>query len=313
MDAFRARVVDAMGNNSRSMEMDIVDVQPGSAVEIAASLLNQPATFINDSQRLPIKLANAQVAKNLPGGVVVVFSGTVGAMSSPYVGVIKAETQSGFQRQADAVNFFSDLFLTPAIKLYKIGMFVREGAAGLTLPEGWRAHVYDSEMSIGNREGAARYFFGTFLGCEIPVNSAALTKAFFEHTKDFIASMPVTPEKKNDLLTSLYTYLKVDTTPTITVNDFSTTFIPVDARDGYQKFMSDKKVPLTAIQKDIAALGTSLRLRKVGFRNNIKLTAPPEVFKEMFEIKTIPHDGAKPGQPSHWTIITIKDQISEQE
>ncbi|MDP2377627.1 nucleoid-associated protein [Reyranella sp.] len=318
MDAFKERVVEAMGSNSQSMEMDIADSAVNSGVEIAASLLaKSAAAYALESQRFPTKLANVQTAKNLPGGMVLIFSGTVGAASYPFVGIIKAETQTGFRRQVGQgtidAQFVKDLFLTPAAKLYKIGVFIRDGAANSPFPEGWRAHVYDNQMTSSNRDGAARYFFESFLGCAIPVNSAALTKAFFENTREFIKAMPATPEKKNDLLTSLYTYLKVDQTPTITVNAFSTSFLPTSVRDGYRDFMKEKKVPLTSIQKDIADIGNALRLQRVGFRNNIRLTAPPEAFQDMIEIETLPQKNAKPGQPSAWTRITIKDQISDQE
>lgn len=66
------------------------------------------------------------------------FSGTVGSPARPFVGVIKAETQTGFRRQvtsggAIGAQFINDLFLTPAAKLYKIGMFIRDGAASASL------------------------------------------------------------------------------------------------------------------------------------------------------------------------------------
>ncbi len=318
MDAFRERVVDALGNNSQSMEMDIVEAQAGSAVELSSTLLGQTDhAFVTMSQVFADKLANAQSARNWPGGIVIVFAGTVGAVSHHFVGVIKAETQTGFKRDVQpgllSAQYFDDLFLTPAAKLYKIGVFIQHRTTARPLPKDWKAFVYDSQMSSGHRDGAARYFFGSFLGCEIPTNSAALTKSFFENTREFIQELDVPPGKKNDLLTSLYTYLKVDQTPTIEVNAFSTAYIPVENRDNYRAFMEDKKFPLTAVVKDIADIGSALKLQRVGFRNNIRLTAPPEAFRDLISIEALPQKHAGPGEPSTWTRITIRDQISEQE
>lgn len=318
MDAFRERVVDAMGSNAQSMEMDISDAGPNSGVEIAQSLLSKTkdVDYAPESHRYATKLATVQTARNLPGGMVIVFSGTVGHHSHPFVGVIKAETQSGFRPEMTSgtisAQFLTDLFLTPASKLYKIGVFIREGTGRDPLPQGWRAHVYDNQMTLSSREGAARYFFETFLGCSIPVDGALLTKAFFENTRDFIKGMPVTPEKKSDLLTSLYTYLKVDQAPTITVNTFSTNFLPANSRDAYRHFMQEKKVPLTAIPKDITNLGNALRLRRLGFGNNIRLTAPPEAFGTTITMETVQHKGRK-AESDTWTVITIKGPISDQE
>lgn len=313
MEMFKERVVDAMGAVSQSMEMEIAEAGPESAVAIALSLVGtSDATFVADSMKFADKLANAQLAKNLPGGKLVVFSGTIGATPRPFVAVIKAEKQSGFRERGTALEFFKDLFLTPASKLYKIGFFVQM-AAGQTLPQGWTAHVYDSQMTTQNREGAAKYFFGTFLGCQIPQNSAHLTRVFFDHTRTFIRSLPVEPEVRDDLLTSLYTYLKVDQTPTIQVNNFSTAYLPTEARDDYTSFMQGKNFPLNAVQKDISEVGSQLRKRRVRFSGSIELSAPPESFKELIIMETVKAEGAAPGQPGQWTIITIKDRIQTQE
>jgi hypothetical protein len=313
LEMFKERVVDAMGAVSQSMEMEIAEAGPESAVALASSLVGTPdATFVAESVKFADKLANAQLAKNLPGGKMVVFSGTIGASPRPFVAVIKAEKQSGFRERGTALEFFTDLFLTPASKLYKIGFFVQM-TAGQALPQGWTAYVYDNQMTTQNREGAAKYFFGTFLGCRIPQNSAHLTRVFFDHTRTFIRALPVEPEVKDDLLTSLYTYLKVDQTPTIQVNNFSTAYLPTEARDDYTNFMQGKNFPLNAVQKDISEVGSQLRKRRVRFSGSIELSAPPESFKDLISMETVAADGAAPGQPTQWTIITIKDRIQTQE
>lgn len=314
MDVFKERVVDAMGTASQSMEMDIVDATAESAVATASSLLGKTdKAFVAESAKFADKLAAAQVPKNLPGGILIVFDGTVNAASHPFVAVIKAEKQTGFRERGASLQFLKDLFLTPASKLYKIGFFVREGAAQRTLPQGWKAFVYDSHMTGANRDGAAKYFFELFLGCRFPENSAYLTRAFFEHTRDFIRSLAVEPEIKDDLLTSLYTYLKVDHSPTIQVNNFSTSYLPADKQDAYSNFMRGKHFPLTAVQKDTAEIKTQLRKRRVSFSGSIELSAPPESFKSLITMETVPNDAVDPGQPSEWTRITIKDRIREQE
>jgi hypothetical protein len=202
MEMFKERVVDAMGTESQSMEVEIVDASTGGAVEISASLLGKTdGAFITESRKFADRLTQIQVQRNLPGGVLVVFSGTVFASSLPFVAVIKAEKQTGFHERGLSIQFLKDLFLTPASKLYKIGFFIRDGDARLALPDGWKAFVYDSHMSSTKREGAAKYFYDLFLGCKIPQNSAYLTRSFFEHTREFIRALPVEPEMKDDFAT----------------------------------------------------------------------------------------------------------------
>lgn len=315
LEVFRQRVTDAMGTSSQSMEMEIAEAGAESAVGLAHSLIGKTdAAFVRESAKFADKLAKAQTGKNLPGGVLVVFHGTVMAASHPYVAVIKAEKQTGFRERGTSLQFFRDLFLTPASKLYKIGFFVQDGKVGKALPEGWNASVYDSLMSAANRESAAKYFYETFLGCRIPENSAFLTRSFFENTKAFIRNLPAEPEVKDDLLTSLYTYLKVDQTPTIQVNTFSTSYLPNERRDDYRAFMEGKNFPMTAVQKDTADIKSQLRKRRLKFSGSIELSAPPESFKDMITIEAVPAEGdALPGQPAQWTRITIRDRIRGQE
>lgn len=314
MEVFKERVVDAMGTASQSMEMEIAEAGAESAAAIGSSLLGKvDEVFVTGSRQFADKLAAAQMARNLPGGILVVFNGTVGVASHPFVAVIKAEKQTGFRQRGTSLQFLKDLFLTPASKLYKIGFFVREGAARRPLPEGWKAFIYDSHMTTANRDGAAKYFFGHFLGCRIPENGAYLTRAFFEHTREFIHELPVEPEVKDDLLTSLYTYLKVDQAPTIQVSAFSTSYLTPENQDDYRNFMASKHFPLTAVQKDTTDIKARLRKRRVRFSGSIELTAPPESFQDLIEMETVPADGAMRGQPNEWTRITIKDRIRGQE
>lgn len=314
MDVFRERVVDAMGTASQSMQMEIADAGADSAVALASSLIaTADPGFLSDSSKFADKLASAQMSKSLPGGILVVFDGSVQAAGYPLVGVIKAEKQTGFRQGGTSLQFLKDLILTPASKLYKIGIFVREGAPTAQLPLDWNAFVYDSHMTSANRDGAAKYFFEHFLGCRIPQNSAYLTRAFFEHTRDFVRQLPFEPEVKDDLLTSLYTYLKVDQTPTIQVSAFSTTYLPPDCQDDYRAFMENKHFPMNAVQKDPAELKAQLRKRRIRFTGSIELTGPPESFKELISIETFPADGPVDGQPSEWTRITIRDRIRGQE
>lgn len=315
MDMFRERVIDALGTSSQSMEMEIADRGVESAVVHAGSLLGMPDdNFISSSGKFADKLAQAQVAKNLPGGVLIVFSGTVNAASHPFVGVIKAEKQTGFREgSGTSLQFFRDLFLTPASKLYKIGFFLCANDSDQSDPDGWKVFVYDSHMTAANRQGAAKYFYELFLGCRVPENSAYLTRTFFESTREFIRQLPIGAEDKDDLLTSLYTYLKVDQTPTIEVSSFSNSYLPTESRDDYETFMVSKNFPMNAVQKDVSDIKSQLRKRRVQFTGSIELTAPPEAFQDLIEMVAIPAEGSGAEEIPAWTRITIKDRIRNQQ
>ncbi|RWD31163.1 nucleoid-associated protein [Mesorhizobium sp.] len=316
-DDIRDRVVSAVGSHSQSMLMQIKPVTPGCAVEIARDLMSLPdAAFVTQSRRFADRLAEAQLRRDLPGGVLVVFEGNAGNPQRPYIGVVKAEKHSGFrQGAAMTVQYFRDLFLTPQAKLYKIGMFVRMDAHAVGgLPAGWEATVYDSQMTSSNREGAAQYFYEGFLGCTLPQNSARLTKRFFDETREFIKNQNIPEEQKIDLYSSLYTYLKVDQGQTIQTAAFANQYLDAGLSDSYADFMAQREFPDNAVAKDLSDVQNQLRRRKVGFSRSIQLTAPPDAFDELVTVHEIAGEPNQPGGPAPiWTQITIRDRIREQE
>lgn len=152
------------------------------------------------------------------------------------------------------------------------------------------------------------------MGLKFPQNGATRTKEFHDHTKDFIKGLDISPERKNDLLNALITYLKVDQSPSIQVAEFSQAYLAEpEIRDGYEEFMTEKNFPLTAINKDLAYVEKSLKFRRVVFSQGIKLTGPAEQFAEKITIEQILGDHGEDGAAAPWTKIIIKSPIQLQE
>ncbi|WP_137871631.1 nucleoid-associated protein [Sphingopyxis sp. 2PD] len=219
LNAFRSRVLAAFKSDGHCMEMAIRDSGAGSAVAIGAELLNgaNDADFILQSRHFADKLAASQTSQRIPGGVVVVFEGSVGQPANRFFAVMKAELHEAFQKTGNLqARFVSDLFLSKGTKLYKIGLFMDEGAADdADFPDGWSPLLFDQLLTASRRDGAANYFYSNFLGLDIPEDSAHRVKQFFEQTKSYIRSSNLPRDQKVDLFNGLYTYLKVDQSPTI--------------------------------------------------------------------------------------------------
>ena len=321
MTALRDRLIKALGQSSRCMEMDLQFDGVGSGVDLAKRLLEAGENFALTSREVATKLAGAQTRQDLPGGIVVVLIGTAGMPGKRFVCKLKAEPHNGFTRVAAAgvisLQFLKDLILTPQTRLYKIGCFVeldKDAPANTPLASNWKAFIYDETMSTSNKLSAANYFYDGFLGLKFPQNGATRTKEFHDHTKDFIKGLDITPERKNDLLNALITYLKVDQSPSIQVAEFSQAYLAEpEIRDGYEGFMTEKNFPLTAINKDLAYVEKSLKFRRVVFSQGIKLTGPAEQFAEKITIEQILGDQGEDGAAAPWTKIIIKSPIQLQE
>lgn len=320
VDAFCARIMDAMGRASRALEMTISKTEAGSACALADQLIDlDDALFVSASSAVANKLTSAQTSRGLPGGILVVFTGTAGHPAKRIVGYIKAETHSGFTRQQEAngsisLKFLTNLLLTPQTKLYKIGIFVEADATVADLQAGWRAFIYDDQISASNKLTAAQYFYEGFLGCSFPETSARRTREFHDYTKDFIQRIDIPEERKVDLHNALVSYLKVDQSPTVQTSVFAQTYFDEPAlRDAYAEFMASKKFPTAAIHKDLADVTTALRYRKVSFSGDIKLIVPADKFESMIRMEAIEGDADAQGQIPTWTRITVKDRIRKQE
>jgi 37-kD nucleoid-associated bacterial protein len=315
MGALRERIIAATGSQSQSMDMTIAKFDASSAAALAAKLIvaASDADFVLQSKEVANRLADAQQTRNIPGGVLAIFTGLAGNPALPLAGYIKAELHGGFLRAQNlTIEYIKTLFMTPQTKLYKIGLFSYDGGVIRPLPGGWTASVYDSHMSLANPEGAARYFFEGFLGLELPQSAPRMTRKFWESTRKFIQNSSIPEERKADLYTSLYSYLKVNQTPTVEVAVFANTYLEPSVRDRYSQYMIAESFPLNAVPKDLSELTNKLKKRRVNFSRDVQLSAPADAFAELIKIETVNKDGI-PDTGGTWTRITVKDRIREQQ
>lgn len=319
MTAFRLRMTDALSGQSQSLKMRISKHDAGSFLGLAENLIgSNDDEFLAWSQGLANKLAEAQMARRIPGGMLIVFDGSVGAASVPFVGVIKAETQAGFRRSRNGeraiVEFLNNIFLTPATRLYKIGLMLQDDGAK-PKPEGWRAFVFDSNISASNREAAAAYFYESFLGCVLPSDGPYETAKFFDLTKEYVRKADLPPERKRDLIDSLYVFVRDEQDPTFTVDQYGDRYLPPELRDGYGEFMRNRKFTPNAVMRDTSQMGRRLHRRRLKFGADIELSASPEALANKVTIETVAVPVAidarvADGEPAIWTRITIREALT---
>lgn len=309
---FKERFVNAMGSNSHSIEMSIEKTEENSLFRTICDMMHaSDNVFIKDSKHVAKRLVEAQVSRKIPGGIVVIFSGTVGRNNYNYCGIIKAEVHAGFMKVFDrdkglAIEFISNLLLTPQQKLYKIGVFICKKNSGEEITQDdLLAFVYDHNMTAMETRQVAIYFYETFLGCNISPTDKKLTQDFYYNTKRFIDEADIDDEQKVDLHSGLYSYLKTDTGGTIKVSEFANRYFEnEELRQKYQVFMRDKKMPGRAISKDLTYLKNKLKRRSMFFTSNVKISGPAERFPELVKITE---------QNENQTVVTITGKIKTQE
>lgn len=323
MEAFKVRVKDALGEGSKAVQMKIVDQGASDLAHLVNKMVDQEEVdFAVSSYDIAKNLTNAQQRKSLSGGIVVVFTGTQGYPPKKFLGIIKAEVHSGYEKNLNINNeislkFIEEVLLTPSSRLYKTAGFFEKpnsNPSSSDLNDVWKVMVSDTQISKADGKAAAQYFYSDFLGCGYPDTSARTTKQFYDATGDFITCLDTSESIKNDFLNALTTYLKVDTSSTISSSEFASKYFnDVDLQDAFTSHMKESGLPTSAFTKDIEHIESKLQFRKIRFSGNLKITGPSKAFRELVTIEAIDGDPDESGEPTAWTKIIIKDKIANQE
>lgn len=309
MDILTQRVTEVMGNPSFSVEMNVHRDGSESTFQCAAPLIRaSDPDFLRASCRIADNLNDAQQRSNIPDSVLLVATGMAGNSQNNIVALVKAETQDGFSFSTEEgdiqVDFIRDLFLTKDQKLYKVGLFVesRKDSVGESLRSvsDFDVLVYDSNLRRSSN--AAMYFYQTFLGCEYSRSGKQLTKEFFDQHQEYLDKLDVDSERRKDLKTHLYSYLKSER-DLIYTTEFANEYLPEENRASYLEYMEQHDVPERAIKKDLALVKSSLKNRQIRFRNGVTIRARADNFDEKVQIEE---------EGLNSTLVRVFEGIEEQ-
>lgn len=321
MSAFKSRVNKALGEDSKAVQMDIVRQDANDLPTLVDKMCDQDdEEFTLSSFEIAMKLANAQHRRSIPGGILVAFSGIHGYSNQPFLGLIKAEIHSGYEKVLSDTNeislkFVEEVLLTPGTRLYKTAGFFRKPTKKKTsdLNDRWTAFVSDYQIGQSEGKAAAQYFYADFLGVGYPQTSARTTHQFYTTASSFIESLDIPTSDKSDLFNALITYLKVDTSSTIGASEFAARYFDTDTQDDFVTHMRDAGLPTIEFTKDIEHIKNTLRYRRVRFSKNVRIAGPADVFKDLVTIESIEGEKDDNGTAAEWTKVIIKDRIIHQE
>lgn len=309
MDILAQRVTEVMGNPSFSVEMNVHRDGSESTFQCAVPLIRaSKSDFLSTSCRIADNLNDAQQRSNIPDSVLLVATGMSGNSQNNIIALVKAETQDGFSFSTEEggiqVDFIRDLFLTKDQKLYKVGLFVESSKDSVDESprsvSDFDVLVYDSNLRRSSN--AAIYFYQTFLGCEYASSGKQLTQEFFDRHQDYFNTLEISSEKRKDLQTHLYSYLKSERN-LINTTEFAAEYIPQQDRSSYLEFMEKNGVPERGIEKDLALVKSGLRNRQIRFENGVTIRARADRFGDKVRIENENEDS---------TLVRVFGSIEEQ-
>lgn len=288
-ERLQERLTKVLGSDSHCIEMLITNKNESGAAQISCDLINcdNDENFAITSAKLALLHTQIHTNKRWPGGALVVIHCTVGVHNKETLIIIKAERHEGFMEietpEKVEMRYIDNLLLTPETKLYKVGAFVFDEKSA-SIDDKTKTFVFDCNISAKDDRKAAKYFYSNFLGLSIPQNSEQDTRNFFEYTTEFINKSELPKADKFDLHNALYTYLKTDKNATIETSSFAETYLPDTIEDDYISFMENKKFPTNSIIKNTSLIKSKLRIRKLSFSTEVKITAPADKFSELVEL-----------------------------
>jgi|GEM_PF-2082762 len=305
------RILAVTSSGTKSAEMDIARFGVGSVLDHSDGLARcDDNEFIFKSRPVADQLHSSLYTRKIPGGILVVFSGTCDTHAAHVVGYIKANIGSAFQRQANDLVLIEDLFLSESADLYKVGIFKEDVNAGpnSSLQDRWKALVYDRDYDYAVGAGS-KYFYDRFLGLKPAASDARFVRDFLVLSDKFFESRTgINLATQVDLQAGLHTYLTMHASEGIQVHEFSENFVPDEYRDDYNEYMASKNFPDRLIRKDLSQVEASLDQRKFATADKkILLRVPASALSNKivdFDVRDAPD-----GSGEKWTTITIKSAL----
>jgi hypothetical protein len=309
LDIIKDRLINAAGRNSKAFELEIENSSPNSFFLLSKDIssLNED-DFIERTIDIARLLAESQRKVSIPGGYLLIMDCLDSDNNFPVIIVIKAEPHEALQFSAEGrhnyVNVLRKVFLSPAQKLYKIGiLFQKNNEKDLDLNQQFGSFLYDDQFRADNHP--AEYFYKDFLGLTMSKNAKIQSQRFYDKSKDFIITRVDDTKVKMALLSALKNEFLINQSVTINPFNFANTYIPSQEglRDYYIANVCQELQ--FSIVKDDTLLRTRLNKRKIDFSSNINLSGPEDTFDDNVEIINEETISGLDASNSEYTIIKI--------
>ncbi len=316
IDTLKDRINEACGRASKSFELEIAQIGNDSFFNHAKKVKDtNEEEFIETSGFIAEKLAESQTSMNIPGGFLIIIDGIFD--NKNFVISVKAEPHDAFTTTFDenhginSIELVKDIFLSPAVKFYKIGLIYErftnepdfEGIVKVFPNTDYSCLLFDDQFRPGSIP--SEYFYSSFLGFSIDKNDKIQTKRFHDEVVSLIIKNVRNYEEKKELIKTIQTVIKNDITDVIDPMEIGERYFDEDLRRKYsQEILTN--FPRKFVKNNIL-IERALTKKKITFPNKVKIEAPEETFDENIKVITNLEEiiNLFEGQNGH-TFLTIK-------
>lgn len=269
----RTRMTDAFSQGSKAFELDINEVESGSAYSYLKDLCNlNEDDFINISIELAGKLAYCQDRSSIPHGFFLLLDCVNLVDNMPTYVLMKAEPHDALEVKVNSARVLKDIILSPSQKMYKAACFQKITNTGSY--KDYKTYLFDEQF--GARAQLAEYFYRDFLGLTVSKNDKVLTKMFFvkmlETIKDVYSKDYIKKDTVEELLKSEMKNQEKKLEPLKLIDRI----VPVQEKDVfYRRVMNDEFPP--SFIKNISLISDRLSKCTMSISDKIKISYPQEL------------------------------------
>ncbi len=319
IELLKERINNAIGIESKSFKLKIVESGDESFFKFARDIMSNDGDFVAISQRIAQKLAVSQTNSNISGGYIFIVKG-VSVENENFVIALKAEVHNALSLRhvngrAD-IQFIEDIFLSPSTKFYKLGIIYEEANDQETFPNNeYSSLLFDNQFNP--TLNPAEFFTKNFLGLDLNSSDKIQTRKFFDQVNSFIYDEISDPVNRMELTSLVRNIMKYDMSNIIDPESFRDRFFGGND-DIKQRFSTQVLINYPRqIIKNTSLLDFSLKTKKVFFPNKIKIEGPEDTFDR--NVQVFPHitedviRGIFNGGGNRHSMILVKGEPYERE
>jgi hypothetical protein len=312
-DLIKERLSDALGKPQKTFELAIEDKLSTSFFGLCEELKDAgKLQFMDNSIRLANRLAESQIAENIPGGYFVFIKAKdMNGQRNAYI-ALKADISVALSLEMDRIKILNNLFLTKSTKFYKFGLLYErldsdylDHYVELEYPnDKYCAVLFDEQFRADSIP--AEYFYKEFLGLSIQYNPKIQSKRFFDFTERFIKQNVEHYDEMNEMMHVLKNEVQDNTDLKLQPADFAQKYFQ---NPNHSEVYTKEILPLLPeeIQKDHTLIKSKLKSIRIEFPNKITISGNEDSMSSNFMIITNIDElkDLNPKQESY-TIIKIK-------
>lgn len=212
------RIEKAINNQAKTFELSFNNYEDKSVFHLLnnESYRESEGDFVELSQNLAEKLAEAQTSIKIPSGYCIIGDG-VTIDNDYFFYIIKADNQEVFNIVEKQLKIIRNVFLSPAKDFYKVGFFLKEKNI-------FKPYMYDDLFSLQKKDLTA-YFYDRFLGLSTDQNDKLRTKNFYYDIKAFIEKNVNEAADSKGLQRALQVYIRENPNGIISAREFSDMYL----------------------------------------------------------------------------------------